>query len=514
MNLFKQYLILLVSILLSVSSIMAYETTVFSDDFETDKGWLVNPNSDDNATTGIWEWADPDQTMYYNYVMQPHYTADGIRSLSTGPLAGSNVGSYDIDGGKTSIESPAIPLPFNGNITLSFSYLFAYYDNATTDDYLRVSVVGTETQKVFEVLASANIVQGAWNTFSISLNDFAGETVTLLVEAADNGDGSLVEAGIDGVDIIVDRSGFYWSGEWQASALYLENDIVEYGGSSYIAIASSNAQIPSTGSEWNLLALKGEQGDQGIQGVPGTDGIDGIQGETGTAGSNFLSDLDAPLDSEGNDGDTYLNMSKTAYYKKIAGTWELQIYDESKAFKDSRDGNIYSYVTLGSQVWMAENLNYDAGSDSYCYNDIEDSCHKYGQLYTWDVLMDGADASSSNPSGVQGICPSGWHLPSLLEWQELEAYVDANNGSEGNGESLKSKKLWLSNNNGTDLFKMNILPAGRKNEDGSYSSFSLNGFYRNTDNNTRWITFSWYNNDVNYINYPDNVAFSVRCLKD
>ncbi len=119
--------------------------------------------------------------------------------------------------------------------------------------------------------------------------------------------------------------------------------------------------------------------------------IKGIQGETGAAGSNFLSGLDAPLDSEGNDDDTYLDMSKTAYYKKIAGTWELQIYDETKAFKDSRDGKNYSYVTLGSQVWMAENLNYDTGPDSYCYNDIEDKCHKFGKLYTWDVLMDGAD---------------------------------------------------------------------------------------------------------------------------
>ncbi len=102
----------------------------------------------------------------------------------------------------------------------------------------------------------------------------------------------------------------------------------------------------------------------------------------------------------------------------------------------------------------------------------------------------------------------------MAEWQELEAYVDANNGSEGVGKSLKSKEGWSSGNNGTDLFKMNIMPAGRREENGSYSSFSLNGFYRCTNNNTKWWALSWFTDDVAYENYLDNVAFSVRCLKD
>ena len=178
---------------------------VFFDDFESDKGWEVNPLGDDTATSGMWERADPEGTSYIGRVYQLGTTVSGVNDLVTGPLAGSSVGSYDIDGGVTSICSPDIALPSGREITLSFSYYLAHYRKATSADYLRVKVIGDTTITVFEELGSRDYDEAVWETFSDSLDAFAGQTVYLLIEAADGGSGSLVEAAID--DVLITASG-------------------------------------------------------------------------------------------------------------------------------------------------------------------------------------------------------------------------------------------------------------------------------------------------------------------
>ena len=74
-------------------------------------------------------------------------------------------------------------------------------------------------------------------------------------------------------------------------------------------------------------------------------------------------------------------------------------------FTDARDGKIYKTVKIGDQVWMAENLNYDAGEGSWCYKDSLSNCEKYGKLYTWEAARRSA--------------PKGWHLPSKEEFETL-----------------------------------------------------------------------------------------------
>ena len=172
---------------------------MFSDDFETDQGWTTNPNGSDTATTGMWERANPEETSYSGVIYQLGTTASGSYDLVTEGSAGSSVGSYDIDNGVTSIRSPDIVLPSGGGITLSFQYYLAHYNNGGSDDFLRVSVVGSTTQVVFEETASAVIDAAAWESFSTSLGAFAGQTIYLLIEAADAGSGSLIEAAIDDV---------------------------------------------------------------------------------------------------------------------------------------------------------------------------------------------------------------------------------------------------------------------------------------------------------------------------
>jgi len=111
------------------------------------------------------------------------------------------------------------------------------------------------------------------------------------------------------------------------------------------------------------------------------------------------------------------------------------------------DGNSYNTVKIGMQIWMAENLKttkYSNGIEiilvdteaqwdmltetdkAYCwYGDNSDNKSVYGALYTWAAAMNGSTSSSSSPSGVQGICPTGWHIPSDGEWHTLILGLDS-----------------------------------------------------------------------------------------
>jgi hypothetical protein len=175
--------------------------TVFFDNFETSLGWTTNPSGTDNATTGQWERGDPEPTTDSGGARQLGTTVSGVNDLVTGRLAGASAGVADIDGGTTSIRSPAITLPATGTLTLSFSYYLAHSSNSSTADFLRVQVVGATTSQVFEELGAANNDNGVWATFSANISAFAGQTVRILILAADASTASLVEAGIDDVRI-------------------------------------------------------------------------------------------------------------------------------------------------------------------------------------------------------------------------------------------------------------------------------------------------------------------------
>ena len=111
------------------------------------------------------------------------------------------------------------------------------------------------------------------------------------------------------------------------------------------------------------------------------------------------------------------------------------------SFTDSRDGQSYKTVTIGSQTWMAENLNYKTDK-SYCYGDVESNCSKYGRLYMYDV---------------ETPCPSGWHLPTKAEFETL---LSAVGGESTAGAKLKSTSGWSNSGNGSDDYSFSALPAG------------------------------------------------------
>ncbi|HOE35418.1 MAG TPA: Ig-like domain-containing protein [Anaerolineaceae bacterium] len=175
--------------------------TVFFDDFETEKGWVRNPNGTDTATTGKWERANPEYTWWMG-PKQLGTTVSGSNDLVTGPRAGREPGSYDVDNGVTSIKSPSIVLPANSSLTLSFSYYLAHASNSSSADYLRVKVVGASTATVLQVLGTNKDKDAYWTVRTVDLSAFAGQTVYILIEAADNSQASLVEAAVDDLMIV------------------------------------------------------------------------------------------------------------------------------------------------------------------------------------------------------------------------------------------------------------------------------------------------------------------------
>jgi len=147
-------------------------------------------------------------------------------------------------------------------------------------------------------------------------------------------------------------------------------------------------------------------------------------------------------------------------------TYTLRLYSKQEpTFVDARDGQTYPMVQIGTQTWMAKNLNhwYSAGDgvDTFgvCYNYSQDSCQKYGRLYTWAEAMQGASSSNASPSGVQGICPSGWHLPSEAEMATLQTYASGQQSSNTAAVLMSSGTAW-GTYAGTNTTGFNGLPAG------------------------------------------------------
>ena len=142
-------------------------------------------------------------------------------------------------------------------------------------------------------------------------------------------------------------------------------------------------------------------------------------------------------------------------------------------FTDTRDGQTYKTVKIGKQTWMARNLNYKMPKGSWCYNDSLSYCNRYGRLYDWKT--------------AKTACPSGWHLPSNKEWDDL---VSAAGGKDTASVRLKAKTGWGrgrdngKDGNGTDDFGFSALPGG----DGNQGDHSSSGYFYGAGDYGCWWT--------------------------
>ena len=212
------------------------------------------------------------------------------------------------------------------------------------------------------------------------------------------------------------------------------------------------------------------------------------------------------------------------------------------------DNNNYNTLEIGTQCWMKENLktehyangdpispgNSVSTTTAYWYYPNNNPSNKatFGLLYNWPAAMKNAASSSANPSGVQGACPNGWHIPSVSEWTQLINYVSSDIqywcGSESTyiAKSIASVSGWTSTSTTTcaisndvsanDLVGLSIVPAGGYN--GNYFDFGLEAeIWSSTENSSgsaHGYNLKHYNAYVIKSTYGVYNAYAVRCLKD
>ena len=198
------------------------------------------------------------------------------------------------------------------------------------------------------------------------------------------------------------------------------------------------------------------------------------------------------------------------------------------------NGQSYNTVQIGTQCWMAENLNVGTminGSinqsqqtpeviEKYCWDNSTSNCHTYGGLYQWDEMM-----QYVTTEGTQGICPTGWHLSTDAEWCTLENEVDAGTiecssfrmrGIDA-GLNLKTTSGWEKGGSGTDLFGFSGLPGGQRYSTGYFYEL---GYYSHwwtstESNNFAWIRCLECNNPGVERRYDyEGCGYSVRCVRD
>ena len=175
--------------------------TVWSDDFESAKGWTTTKGT---ATSGLWERGNPESTTQ-NGPKQLGTPVSGDHDLVTGRKAGTAAGSHDVDGGTTGVRSPSTPRPAAGPLSLHWSWYFAHAANASASDLFKVSVLvdGVKTG-LFTRAGAAVDRDAAWATAKADLTPYAGKTIQVLIEATDAAGASLIEAGVD--DVVVRKS--------------------------------------------------------------------------------------------------------------------------------------------------------------------------------------------------------------------------------------------------------------------------------------------------------------------
>jgi uncharacterized protein (TIGR02145 family) len=193
---------------------------------------------------------------------------------------------------------------------------------------------------------------------------------------------------------------------------------------------------------------------------------------------------------------------------------------------DSRDGKNYATVLIGNQCWFAQNLDVGTRIDGateqtnnqsiekYCYANNDANCATYGGLYQWDEMMQYTTAE-----GAQGICPTGWHLPSDAEWTVLTDYLG---GTAVAGGKLKEAGTahWFSPNNGaTNESGFTAIPGGRRNIAGNFEFTIWYAYFRSSSEynaSNAWVrNLSYAYISVDRSNqYEKTHGFSVRCLKN
>ena len=212
--------------------------------------------------------------------------------------------------------------------------------------------------------------------------------------------------------------------------------------------------------------------------------------------------------SSSSSGDQPSSSSADASSSSGSSSSGTQSSSNSITLIDSRDGKSYRTVVIGTQTWMAENLNYavvgsKCGNDSDLFDVNTTTCNTYGRLYDWEIA-------------VTGICPEGWRLPSYEEWEMLITYVE-NQGlcTACAGTRLKAASGWNSGN-GTDNHGFVALPGGSGDTNGLFTAVRIAGYWWSaTPSSTTNALYLAMSHELSYVyigNGAKRILLSVRCV--
>lgn len=215
----------------------------------------------------------------------------------------------------------------------------------------------------------------------------------------------------------------------------------------------------------------------------------------------------------------------------------------NNGFQDPRDGEFYSMETINGVTWMASNLNYSGhtGLNEYaagktyskgrCYGvgSADTTQHQdsttcnggYGRLYNWTTAMGLNDKylTATTPTSMiltphQGICPTGWHIPTDAEWTALSLFM----GESTAGTKMRSTTGWGNNGNSTDDFGFSGLPAGGHDDYGNWSGRTFYTYYwsatEDKDNNAWYLKLGYNIVTASLYNYKKTEGHSLRCVKN
>ncbi len=192
---------------------------------------------------------------------------------------------------------------------------------------------------------------------------------------------------------------------------------------------------------------------------------------------------------------------------------------------DTRDGKTYNTVQIGTQCWTKENLNIGIRIDGsqgqtnngviekYCFDNLESNCDQYGGLYQWDEVMQG----SATP-GVQGICPSGWHVPTDGEFTTLTAFLGGDAVAGGKLKEAGSAHWAAPNTGGTNSSGFTALGAGNTDLNGNFYNLTNYAYFWSSSEQNPGSAFDrdiiYNTEEVSRYNYEKSYAWAVRCVKD
>ena len=228
---------------------------------------------------------------------------------------------------------------------------------------------------------------------------------------------------------------------------------------------------------------------------------------------------------------TRTNSNQTAQDTSITHTTK-------NSFVDSRDGNRYTFITIGEQVWMQENLKYlpaVVGSDSsslkkplyyvYGYQGTDTNAAKrsqfymdYGVLYNFAAATIGGVRDPELSNRVQGICPEGWHLPSDIEWTALSNFLGGRPVAGGKLKATDTTHWKSPNAAATNEFGFSGLGGGFRATGGSFEDWRTGGYWwSSTENGSDYAWFRnmyFSNGDLYRIEFQKASGFCVRCIRD